>query len=67
MQKQPSEVFYKKAVIKNLEIFTRKDLCWSFFLIQNIAKFLRAPILKNLRAAVSANLSMKPRKIKNCS
>ena len=48
MQKQPPEVFYKKAVLKNFEIFTGKYICWGLFLIQNIAKFLRAPILKNI-------------------
>ena len=49
MQKQPPEVFYlKKAFLKNFALFTRKHLCWSLFLIQNIAKFLRAPILKNI-------------------
>ena len=67
MQKQPPEMFYKKAVIKNLTIFTGKGLCWNFFLIQNIVKFLRTPILKNLRIAASENLFMKLRKIKNCS
>ena len=46
IQKQPPEVFYKKALLKNFEIFTGKDLCWSLFLILNAAKFLRAPILK---------------------
>ena len=48
MQKQLLEVFYKKAVLKNLAIFTGKHLCWSLFLIQDIAKFLIAPILKNI-------------------
>ena len=33
-QKQPPEVFYKKAVLKNFTIFTGKYLCWSFFLIK---------------------------------
>ena len=45
---QPPEVFYSKAAVKNLKIFTEKHLCWSFFLMQNIAKFLRAPILNNI-------------------
>ena len=67
MQKQPPEVFQKKAVVKNLAIFTEKHLCWSRLLIQYIAKFLRAPILKNLRMAASENVFMKMRKIKNCS
>ena len=50
IQKQPSEVLYKKAVpLKNFTTErTGKDLCWSLFLIQNIAKFLRAPFLKNI-------------------
>ena len=52
IQKQPPEVFYKKAVfLKKFAIFTGqtgKRLFWSLFLIQNIAKFLRAPILKNI-------------------
>ena len=30
-QKQPSEVFHKKAVLKNFAIFTGKHLCWSLF------------------------------------
>ena len=31
-QKQPSEMFYKKAVLKNFAIFTGKHLWWSLFL-----------------------------------
>ena len=56
MQKQPPEVFQKKAVVKNLAIFTEKHLCWSLLLSQYIAKFLRAPILTNLRTAASENV-----------
>ena len=48
MQKQLLEVFYKKIVFKNFEIFTGKHRCWSLFLIQNIAKYLRPPILKSI-------------------
>ena len=33
-QKQPSELFYKKTVLKNFAIFTGKHLCWSSFLIK---------------------------------
>ena len=33
-QKQPPEVFYKKAIIKNFGIFSGKHLCWSLFLIK---------------------------------
>ena len=47
-QKQPREVFYKKAVFKNFAIFTGKKLCWNLFLIQSIKKFLWAPILRNI-------------------
>ena len=42
MWKHPPEVFYKKTVIKKLATFTEKYLCWSPFLIQNIAKPPRA-------------------------
>ena len=31
IQKQPPEVFYKKAVLINFAIFTRKHLCSSLF------------------------------------
>ena len=48
MQEQPPEVFYKKAFVNNLAIFTGKHLCWSIFLTQNNAKFLTAHILKNI-------------------
>ena len=49
MQKQPPEVFFKKVVCKKIfAIFTGKQLCWILFLIQNIAKFLRASISKNI-------------------
>ena len=60
-QKDSPEVFHKKAVLKNFEIFTGKHVSWSLFLIKfikkrlqyrsspvNIAKFLRAPVLKNI-------------------
>ena len=56
-RKQPPEVLYKNTVLKNLAIFTEKQLCWSLFLIKrlkhgcfpvNIAKCLRTPILKNI-------------------
>ena len=41
--KWPPEVFYeKKAVLKNLAIFTGEHLCWSLFLIK-----LQENILKN--------------------
>ena len=34
LQKQPPEVFYKKAILKNFAILTGKHLCWSLFLIK---------------------------------
>ena len=34
-QKQPPELYYKKAVFKNFGIFTGKHQCLSFFLIKN--------------------------------
>ena len=48
MQKQSPEVFYKKAVVEKLAIFTERHLCWGPFLIKNIAKSLRAAILKSI-------------------
>ena len=33
-QKQPPEVFYKKAVLTNFETVTGKNQCWSLFLIK---------------------------------
>ena len=38
----------KNCGIENFPIFTAKHLRWSLFLIQDIAKFLRSPILKNI-------------------
>ena len=32
--KQPSEVLYEKAVLKNFEACTGKHLCWTLFLIK---------------------------------
>ena len=34
LQKQPSQMFYKKAALKNFAIFTGNHLCWSLFLIK---------------------------------
>ena len=33
-KKEPPEVFYKKAVLKNFSILTGKHLCWSLFFNQ---------------------------------
>ena len=32
LQKQPSEAFYKKTVLKNFAKFTGKHMCWRLFL-----------------------------------
>ena len=59
---QPSEVLYKKAVLKNFAIFTGEQLCWSLFLVKlqaekrlqhrcfpmHIANFVTTSIFKNI-------------------
>ena len=55
-QKQPQEVFYEKAVLKNFEILTGKLQAYNFIknTLQNkrfplnIVKFLRTPISRNI-------------------
>ena len=61
-QKHPPEVLCKKDALKDFANLTEKHLWWSFLLIKlqvwrpatllkrnsNIAKFLRAPVLKNI-------------------
>ena len=44
-KKQPPEVFYKKAVLKNFSILTGKYLCSSLFLIK-LRPFRSATFLK---------------------
>ena len=44
-KKQPPEVFYKKAVLKNFSILTGKYLCSSLFLIK-LKSFRSATFLK---------------------
>ena len=57
MQEHPPEVFYKKAVVKNLAIFTEKNLCWSLYLIQNITTFFDSTCFEeNLRIAAAENV-----------
>ena len=47
MQKQPTEVFYEKAVLKNFAVLTGKNLCWgSLFNKVEGLQVLRTPILK---------------------
>ena len=58
MQKQPPEKFCKKALIENVAIFTGKHLSWRLFLIQNIAKFFRAPILTNICERLLLKMSL---------
>ena len=43
----PSEVFNKKAILKNFSIFTRKHLCCSLFLIK-LQAFRAATLLKKI-------------------
>ena len=66
MEKQPPEKLCKKAVLKNFGKFTTKRLCWRLLLIQNIAKFFTAPILKNICKRLCLQMFMKLRKVKNC-
>ena len=55
LQKQPLEVFIKKAVLKKFAISTGKHLCWILFWIKSqvflekdTQVFWRTPILKNI-------------------
>ena len=45
MQKQPSEGFFKKGVMRNFAEFTTKALCRNLFwcFLVNFAKFVRTP------------------------
>ena len=45
VQKQPPEVFSKKAVLKKFANFTRKHLCWNLFSVK-LQAFSPATILK---------------------
>ena len=72
MRKQPPEKFCKKAVFKEFCNIHRKAPVLEPFLIQNIAKYSRAPILKNICERLLLKTFMKPvttmklRNIKNC-
>ena len=60
MQKQPLEVFYKKAVLKNLALFTGKYLCWSFLFNSEYCEISKSTYFEEqLRMAVSENVFMK--------
>ena len=63
MQKVSPEKFCKKAILKNFAIFTGKHLCWRLFLIQNIAQFFRALILKNICKLLRLKMFIKPRRL----
>ena len=67
MQKQPPEVFYEKAVVKNLAILTEKHLCESLFNSEYCKIFKSAYFAENLLTAPFENTFMKLRKIENCS
>ena len=66
MQKQPPDKFFEKAILKNFAIITGKRLCWSLFLVPNIAKLFRAPTLKNICQRLLPKTFMKLRKVRNC-
>ena len=51
-QKQPPEVFYKKAVLKNFAIFTGKQLRWSFYLIKVGGTVVFLWILQNFKNTI---------------
>ena len=65
MQKQPPEKFCKKVFLKIFCNINRKTPVLET-LIQNIAKFSRAPILKNICERLLLKMFMKLRKVKNC-
>ena len=64
MQKQPPEKFFKKDVL-NIRYIHRKTPVLETFLIRNIAKCFRAPILKNICERLLLKMFMKLRKVKN--
>ena len=42
LQKQPPEVFFKKALLKNFAIFSGKHLCWNLFSIKlQVSNFIK--------------------------
>ena len=61
LQKQPPEVFYKKAVVKKLANSQKSPLFESLF---NSEFWIYSE--EHLRIAVSENVFMKPTKNKNC-
>ena len=68
MQKQLPELFYKKADVKKLAIFTEKNLCLESLFNSEYCGIFRSTYLEeHLQTAVSENVFMKLRKNKNCS
>ena len=65
MQKQPPEVFYKKAVVKNLAIKTA--LLESLFNSEYCEIFNCTYFEEHPQTAASKNVFMKLKKIKDCS
>ena len=65
MQKQPPELFYKKAVVKKLAIFTeKKPLLESLFNSEYYEIFKSTYFEEHLRTAASEDAFLKLRKIK---
>ena len=64
MQKQPLEKFVKKFFYKSFATFSGNTYVGVCFLIQNIAKFFRALILKNICERLLLKIFMKLRKLK---
>ena len=63
MEKQPTLVFYRKAVVKNLAIFTEKHLCWGLLFNSEYCEIFNSTCFqKHLRTAASENVLMKLRK-----
>ena len=61
MQKQPPEKFVKKLFLKNLQ-YSQENICVGDFLIQNIGKIFRVPILKNICKRMLVKMFMKLKK-----
>ena len=66
LQKQPPEMFYKKAVVKKLANSQKSPLFESLFNSEYCEIFKSTYSEEHLRIAVSENVFMKPRKNKNC-
>ena len=68
MQKQPSEVFYKKAVFKKIAIFTEKTPMLECPFNSEYCEIFKSTYFEeHLRTAAPENVLMKLSKSKNCS